>query len=96
MDKKKLKEREAQIIALAKGFCREKLDEECGELCVKLIKKLGRRGLNAVQLGKVEVWAAGAVHAVVTTNFLFDKALHVNMTPIDIKMVVIKGIYFLY
>ena len=49
-----------------------------------------------MQSGKVEVWAAGAVHAIGTINFLFDKALPVNMTPIDIKMVVINGIYFLY
>ena len=51
-----------------------------------------------MQSGKVEVWvwAAGAVHAIGIINFLFDKALPVNMTPIDIKMVVINGIYFLY
>lgn len=85
MDKMKLKEREAQIIALAEGFCREKLDEECGELCAKLIKKLGRKRLNPLQSGKVEVWAAGAVHAIGTINFLFDKASPVNMTPTDIS-----------
>lgn len=49
-----------------------------------------------VQSGMVDVWAAGAVLAIGTINFLFDKALPVNMTPIDIKMVVINGIYFFY
>ena len=80
----KLKEREAQIIVLAEGFCREKLDGECGELCAKLIKKLGRKRLNPLQSGKVEIWAAGVVHAIGTINFLFDKASPVNMTATDI------------
>ena len=42
MDKQQLKEREARVIELATAFCKEYLDDECAELCTKLVQKLGR------------------------------------------------------
>ena len=45
MDKQQLKEREARVIELATAFCKEHLDDECAELCTKLVQKLGVQNL---------------------------------------------------
>ena len=58
MDKQQLKEREARVIELATAFCKEYLDDECAELCTKLVQKLGRKRSCPLQSGKVEIWAA--------------------------------------
>jgi len=43
IDKQQLKEREAKVLELAVALCSEYLDEECTELCAKLVQKLGRK-----------------------------------------------------
>ena len=57
MDKQQLKEREARVIELATAFCKEHLDDECAELCTKLVQKLGRKRSYPLQSGRVEIWA---------------------------------------
>ena len=49
MDKQQLKERETRVIELATAFCKEHLDDECAELCTKLLLSDKNRDLiNAV------------------------------------------------
>ena len=55
MDKQQLKEREARVIELATAFCKEHLDDECAELCTKLVQKLGRKRSYPLQSGRVEI-----------------------------------------
>ena len=74
MDKEKIKERQKQILDLVQGFCVEKIDQEYAELAEKMIGKLGRKRTNPLSTGKVEVWAAGIIHALGGINFLFDKS----------------------
>lgn len=52
MDKQQLKEREARVIELAIAFCKEHFDEECAELCTKLVQKLGRKRSCPLQSGR--------------------------------------------
>ena len=85
MDKQQLKEREAKIIELAVAFCNEHLDEECAELCTKLVEKLGRNHICPFQIGKEEVWAAGAVYTICSINLLFSKKYRVKASTTDIS-----------
>ena len=55
MDKQQLKEREAKVIELAVAFCNEHLDDECAELCTKLVQKLGRKRSCPLQSGTQQV-----------------------------------------
>ena len=85
MDKQQLKEREAKIIELATGFCNERLDAECAELCTKLIQKLGRKRAQPLQSGRLEIWAAAAVHTICSLNFLFSKSSRLNTSSTEIS-----------
>ena len=73
MDKQELKERETKITELAVAFCHEHLDEECAELCTKLVQKLGRKRTCPLQSGRLEIWAAAAVYTICSVNFMFSK-----------------------
>ena len=75
MDKQELKERETRITELAVAFCHEHLDldEECAELCTKLVQKLGRKRTCPLQSGRLEIWAAAAVYTICSVNFMFSK-----------------------
>lgn len=80
----KMLEKKAKLLELAQGFCREHLDEEYERLCVKLVEKLGRKRTVPFMSGKLEVWAAGIIHALGTINFLFDKNTQPYATVHDI------------
>ena len=84
MDKQQLKERETRVIELAVAFCRERLDEECAELCSKLVKKLGRKRSYPLQSGRLEIWAAASVYTICSINFLFDKSSPLNTSSSEI------------
>ena len=73
MDKQELKERETKITEMAVAFCHEHLDEECAELCTKLVQKLGRKRTCPLQSGRLEIWAAAAVYTICSVNFMFSK-----------------------
>src|ERR1017187_7404077 len=73
MDKAKVEERQQKILELVREFCAKKLDEEYFELAEKLILKLGRKRHVPFETGKLEIWAAGIIHALGSINFLFDK-----------------------
>ena len=84
MDKQQLKEREAKVIELAVAFCNERLDEECAELCTKLVQKLGRKRSYPLQSGRLEIWAAAAVYTICSVNFMLtkDSRLHTSSSEI--------------
>lgn len=84
MDKQQLKDREVSIISLAVTFCNEHLDEECAELCTKLIQKLGRKRSCPLQSGRLEIWAAAAVYTICSINFVFSKDSPLNISPSEI------------
>ncbi|WP_240689071.1 DUF6398 domain-containing protein [Ammoniphilus sp. YIM 78166] len=66
------------------AFCREHLDEECEHLAVKLVEKLSRKRNVPFQTGKLEVWAAGVIHALGTINFMFEKNAQPSISVHDI------------
>jgi hypothetical protein len=85
MTKTELKEKENKLIELTGAFCTQKLDKEYLLLSEKLIKKLGRKRNVPFEIGKIEIWAAGIIHALGLINFLFDKsgAPHVKASEIN-------------
>ena len=84
MDKQQLKEREARVIELATAFSKEHLDDECAELCTKLVQKLGRKRSCPLQSGRVEIWAAASVYTICSINFMFSKSSRLNTSPVEI------------
>lgn len=84
MDKQQLKEREARVIELAIAFCKEHFDEECAELCTKLVQKLGRKRSCPQQSGRVEIWAAASVYTICSINFMFSKSSRLNTSSAEI------------
>ena len=84
MDKQQLKERETRVIELAVAFCKDRLDEDCAELCTKLVQKLGRKRTCPLQSGKVEVWAAASVYTICSINFMFSKSSRLNTSSFEI------------
>lgn len=84
MDKQQLKEREARVIELAIAFCKEHFDEECAELCTKLVQKLGRKRSCPLQSGRVEIWAAASVYTICSINFMFSKSSRLNTSSAEI------------
>ncbi len=85
MDKTELKERENKLIELTGAFCTQKLDDEYLQLSEKLIKKLGRKRNVPFESGKIEIWAAGIIHALGMINFLFDKSGEPYVTVSEIN-----------
>lgn len=84
MDRQQLKEREARVIELAVGFCNDHLDEECAELCTKLVKKLGRKRSCPLQSGRVDIWAAASVYTICSINFMFSKSSRLSTSSSEI------------
>jgi hypothetical protein len=66
------------------GFCREHLNEEYAEMCVKLAKSLWRRKSKPLLKGRPEGWAAGIVHVIGSINFLSDRSFKPYMKLADI------------
>ncbi len=85
MDKQEIKKLEDQLIDLTNSFCDNKLDNEYKSLCVKLIRKLGRKRDVPFQRGKVEIWAAAVIQALGSINFLFDKSFKPYVTSDQIN-----------
>lgn len=68
-----MKERYDEIAQIIKVFCREKLNKEYEEYCLKLCAALSRKKPSPLVKGRAETWACGIIHAIGTVNFLFDK-----------------------
>lgn len=85
MDKQEIKKLEEKLIELTQIFCNQKLDSDYKHLCEKLIRKLGRKRDVPFQRGKIEIWAAGVIHALGSINFLFDKSFKPYVTTDQIS-----------
>jgi hypothetical protein len=71
---------------LIKNFCTLKLDDDYFELSERLLNKLGRKRDVPFMSGKIEIWAAGIIHALGTINFLFDKSFEPYVTVDEINI----------
>ena len=85
MNKEEISIREQAIIELIEEFSSKYLNEEIHELCVKLVKKLGRKRDVLFVSGKLENWAVAIIHAVATINFLFDTSQHLHITVAELN-----------
>lgn len=74
-----------QILTLTDPFCAEHLDTEYGELVRKLVAKLARKRPSPLARGDLRIWAAAAIYAVGSVNFLFDRAQRPHMTGDDLS-----------
>ena len=70
-----------ELLKLTAAFCKAHLDEEYESLCAKLVRKAGRKRPPPFASGYIESWAAGAVHAICTVNFGFDKSQTPHLSP---------------
>lgn len=84
MDKKIKDEKEQQIIKLVSEFCREKINEEYEQLCIALVKKLGRKRNVPFMTGNLDIWAASVIYTIGALNFLFDKSFEPYIPSNDI------------
>jgi hypothetical protein len=73
------------LIGLTDAFCARHLNAEYAELCRKMAAALCRKRPSPVTRGVLNGWAAGIVHAIGGTNFLFDPSQKPHMTAIDIS-----------
>lgn len=84
MKTEEIKVKEEKLIEMTTSFCREKLDEEYEEVCIKLIRKMGRKRDVPFKRGKLENWASGIIYALGQINFLFDKSFEPYASADDI------------
>lgn len=64
----------SEISKLIEHFCKDNLDAEYEEVCIKLLSKLARKRPSPLLSGRKGTWAAGIVHAIGLVNFVFDKS----------------------
>ena len=69
-----LRPRVAEMLAITDEVCAERLDREYGELCRALVGRLARKRPSRLARGDTRIWAGGAIYAVGTVNFLFDRS----------------------
>ncbi len=62
-----------EICTILSNMCTQKLNAEYFSLCTELAAKLARKRPSPLLTGNSKTWAAGIIHALGTTNFLFDK-----------------------
>ena len=74
-----------QIFRLTDPFCGEHLDAEYAELVRKLIAKLARKRPSPLARGDLRIWAAAAIYAVGSVNFLFDRTQRPHLTGDDLS-----------
>jgi hypothetical protein len=74
-----------QIVALTDGFCAEHLDAEYARLCARLVAKLSRKRPSPLLRGDLRIWAAAAIYAVGSVNFLFDRSQPLHLTGDDLS-----------
>ncbi len=74
-----------QLFKFTDPFCGEHLDAEYAELIRKLIAKLSRKRPSPLVRGDLRIWAAAAIYAVGSVNFLFDRAQRPHLTGADLS-----------
>ena len=63
------------------NFCSDNLDDECRQLCVKLLKKMGRKREVQFKHEKLEIWFSGVAYTICQINFIFDDSFNPFTTP---------------
>ena len=77
-------ERIEEITEMITDFCDKHLNKEYAEMSLRLLEKLRRKRPSPLLKGRVNTWACGIVHAIGSTNFLFDKSQTPHMRASDI------------
>jgi len=83
-DKELVKARRNSIVESISPFCREFLDEEYEDLCVRLADKMARKRAVPFVSGQIPIWAGSVVYAIGQINFLFDPSSMPHVAPDDI------------
>ena len=78
---KAMAEKFAAITTLTDEFCARHLNEEYRQLIHQVVGALARKRPSPLLKGKVNVWAAAAVHAVGRVNFLDDSSQTPHCKP---------------
>lgn len=81
---KNMQDKYLEIINLTDAFCNENLNEEYAQFTRYVIAKLCRKRPSPLSKGKAKTWACGAVHAIGTINFLFDKSQTVYISASEL------------
>jgi hypothetical protein len=68
------------IVAITDAFCAEHLDREYADLSRDVVGRLARKRPSPVVRGEPRIWAAGAIYAVGSLNFLFDRSQQPHLT----------------
>ena len=84
MSKKETKDKEKQLLDMVESFSNEHINDEYGEICGNLVKKMGRKHEVPFKRGKIEIWASAVIYAIGQINFLFDKSFDPHVTPDEI------------
>lgn len=84
LEKQQKRGTEGQLIELVSAFCREKLNKEYEQVCIKLILKLGRKRAVPFLTGKATNWSAAIIYTIGTINYLFDRSFDPYIPSSDI------------
>jgi hypothetical protein len=82
-----MKDKYLEIINLTDTFCNENLNEEYAQFARYVIAALCRKRPSPLSKGKAKTWSCGAIHAIGTVNFLFDKsqAIYISASELYTK-----------
>ncbi len=81
----KIKVRVTKIRELASDFVNEKLNEEYLPLIDKVIERLTKSQPSPLLRGKEKIWAAGILHLLGHTNYLYDPSSEPHITFEDLN-----------
>ena len=79
-----LRERFDAIALATDAFCNRRLNDEYRQLIRRALAALSRKRPSPLLKGQVNSWAAGVVHALGMTNFLFDPSQTPHCKSTDI------------
>lgn len=77
-------EKKKRLLELTGAFCDAHLNTEYKRLCKKAIDSLSKMKPLPYERGRLDIWAAGIVHAIGSLNFLFDPDFEPYMSAADI------------
>lgn len=83
-EKAAIQEKKKQLLELTSAFCDAHLNKDYKKLCTDLIEKMARKRPPPFLRGRLEIWAAGIVHALGSVNFLFDRSSPLYISANDI------------
>lgn len=73
-----------ELLEKVSAFCDAHLDAGYKKLCTKIIEEMERMQPPPFMRGRLEIWAAGIVHALGSMNFLFDSSFEPYVSAGDI------------